>query len=120
MVPISVQPSDDMIVVKLTGPSRVFGLKGRLDIPRRHVISAEVMPRKAVPSTSGTWLRAPGTYVPGLIRYGSYGREPHREFWAVYRQRDVLVVGIRDWAYSRLVLATRDPRADAASFAPIA
>lgn len=111
------QHSDDTIVLKLTGPSRVFGLKGRLDIPREHVISVEVMPRKAVPPTPGTWLRAPGTHIPGLVRYGSYGREPHREFWAVYRQREVLVVAIRDWAYSRLVLATRDPLADAALFA---
>ena len=68
-----------------------------------------------VPPTPGTWLRAPGTHIPGLVRYGSYGREPNREFWAVYRQREVLVVTVGDWAYSRLVLATKDPHADAAT-----
>lgn len=116
-MPITVKSSGDTVVVKLTGPSRIFGLKGRLEIPKGHVTSAQVVPRKAVPPTPGTWLRAPGTHIPGLIRYGSYGREPNREFWAVYRQREVLVIGIRDWAYSRLVLATRDPQAGATSLA---
>lgn len=112
-MPIDVQPTADLIVVTLTGPSRIFGLKGRLDIPRSHVTSVEVMARRDVPPTPGTWLRAPGTHIPGLVRYGSYGREPNREFWAVYRQQEVLVVGITDWAYRRVVLATRDPHADA-------
>ncbi len=110
---IRVQLSGDLIVVKLWGLGRLFALKGRLDVPKSHVTSIDVMPRKAVPPTPGTWLRAPGTHLPGLIRYGSYGREPNREFWAVYRQREVIVIGITDWAYSRLILATRDPHADA-------
>ena len=110
---IRLQPEGDVVVVSLTGLNRIFAIKGRLDITKSHITSVEVMPRKAVPPTPGTWLRAPGTFVPGLIRHGSYGREPNREFWAVYRQRDVLVISVTDWAYSRLVLATRDPRADA-------
>jgi hypothetical protein len=114
-MPINIETVDDLIVVKLSGPSRVFGLKGRLDVPKSHITSVEVMARRDVPPTPGTWLRAPGTFVPGLVHYGSYGREPNREFWAVYRQPEVLVLTVRDWAYSRLVLATKDPRSDAAT-----
>ena len=110
---IRLQLKDEFIVVRLSGLSRLFGLKGRLDIPKSHVTSVDVTPRKAVPHTPGTWLRVPGTHIPGLIRYGSYGREPNREFWAVYREREVLVVNITDWTYSRLILATRDLHADA-------
>ena len=109
---IRLQLKGDLIVVRLSGLGRLLAVKGRLDIPRSHVTSAEVMPRPAVPPTPGTWLRAPGTHIPGLIRYGSYGKKPNREFWAVYRQREVLVISITDWAYSRLILATRDPHAD--------
>ncbi len=113
-MPITIHKTGDLIVVKLTGLSRIFGLKGRLDIPTSHVTSVEVRPRTEVPPTPGTWLRAPGTHIPGLVRYGSYGRVPNREFWAVYRQQEVLVVGVTDWAYRRVVIATRDPHADAA------
>jgi hypothetical protein len=110
---IRLQLERDLVVVSLSGLARVLAVKGRLDIPRSRITSVEVMPRKDVPSTRGTWLRAPGTYLPGLIRYGSYGREPNREFWAVRRQREVLVIGVSDWAYTRLILGTRDPHADA-------
>ena len=110
--------SGDLVVVSLSGLDRLFAIKGRLDIPKSHITGVEVMPRKAVPATPGTWLRAPGTYVPGLIRYGSYGREPNREFWAVYRQAEVIVIQITDLAYSRLILATRDPHADASLLKP--
>lgn len=113
-MPIGLQLKSDLLTVTLSGPSALFALKGRLDVPLEHVTAVEVMLRGAVPSTPGTWLRAPGAHIPGLIRYGSYGRKPKREFWAVYRQREVLVIEVAEWAYSRLVLATRDPHADAA------
>jgi len=74
-----------------------------------------VLDRNAVRRTEGTWLRAPGAYVPGLIRYGSYGREPVREFWMVRRQRRVVVINVRDWAYHRLILGVSDPEAFAAA-----
>lgn len=87
----------------------LFGLKRRLDIPRSQITSIEVMDRSEVPRTEGSWLRAPGTHIPGVIRYGSYGREPLREFWLVLRQRRVVVMNIEDWAYHRVVLGSTEP-----------
>jgi hypothetical protein len=114
---IRVSCSSDAVVVSLTGLDRLFALKTRLDIPESRIASVEVMSRTSVPPTPGTWLRHPGTHIPGLIRHGSYGTEPNREFWAVYRQTDVLVVTVEGWSYRRIVLGTRDPHADEASIA---
>lgn len=113
---VEVERTSDTIVVRLGLIDSIFALKGRLDIPASHVTSVQVMERAAVPLTEGTWLRAPGTYVPGLIRYGSYGREPKREFWLVSRHRRVVVIEVRDWAYHRLVLGVPDPNTFAATF----
>jgi hypothetical protein len=98
----------DYLTVRLTGFDGLFALKSRLEVPLSHINSVDVLMRSRVPPTPGTWLRAPGTHVPGLIRYGSYGREPFREFWAVYRQRFVLVIRVDDWDYHRLVLGVKD------------
>jgi hypothetical protein len=98
----------DRLTVRLTGVNQVFALKGRLEVPLSRINSVDVLARAHVPPTPGTWLRAPGTHVPGLIRYGSYGREPQREFWAVYRQRYVLAIGVDGWDYHRLVLGVKD------------
>jgi hypothetical protein len=112
---VRVTRSNDIVTLKLGPVDSVFALKGRLDIPRSHISSVEVIDRSEVPSTEGAWLRAPGTHVPGLIRYGSYGREPLREFWLVRRQARVVVVHVRDWAYHRLVLGVPDPEGLAAA-----
>ncbi len=98
----------DHLTIDLTGPDRIFALKNHMEIPLSKISSVEVLERKQVPPTPGSWLRAPGTFVPGLVRHGSYGRTPRREFWAVYRQRLALVITIEDWSYCRIVLGIKD------------
>ena len=106
---LNISRAGDSIVMRLDPLDALFAIKRRLDIPRSQVESVEVVERSAVPHTRGTWVRAPGTHVPGFARYGSYGFEPNREFWMVRRQAEVVVVEVRDWAYRRLVLGVRDP-----------
>jgi hypothetical protein len=115
---VKTERTSDTVVVKLGPIDSLFAIKGRLDIPTSHITSVLVMNRSEVPSTPGAWLRAPGTYLPGLVRYGSYGREPTREFWLVRRHKRVVVIDVRDWAYHRLVLGVADPDAFAASIRP--
>lgn len=110
---IDIEARSDVAVVSLTGKDRVFALKGRLNIPADKIRSVEVLPRREVPPGTGTLLRLPGTHVPGLIRHGSYGRGPNREFWAVYRQDEVLVISVDDWDYCRVVLGRDNPAMDA-------
>ena len=106
---VHIEHAGESVVLRMGPVGSVLAVKGRLDIPASHITSVQVMNRAEVPSTPGTWLRAPGTFVPGLVRYGSYGREPHREFWLVFRQKRVVVVDVRDWAYHRLVIGTGHP-----------
>ena len=114
-IELTVEPQT--VQVRVGGVSGLLSLKRRLDIPTHLITDAEAMDRKAVPPGEGTWLRAPGTYVPGLVRHGSYGRPPHREFWVVFRQKRVLVIGVRDWDYARVVLAIADPETHASAIA---
>lgn len=99
-------------VVLLTGLDRLLALRTRVRFDAQHIVAATVMALRSVPRTPGTWLRLPGTYIPGLVRYGSYGRGKRREFWAAFRQRQVLVIDLRGSEYARLVLATHRPDSD--------
>ncbi len=98
----------DHLTINIVGFDRLFSLRHHLEVPLEKIGLVEVLDRKQIPPTPGTWLRAPGTHLPGLIRHGSYGRSPHREFWAIYRQRLALVIHVEDWDYSRLVLGIKD------------
>jgi hypothetical protein len=106
---ISVRTAAGMLEIELTGAHQTLALKRRIAIPLAQVTGAAVMDRSEVPHEEGTWLRMPGTHVPGLARLGSYGTAPSREFWAVFRQPDVLVIDLEDAEYLRLVLGVADP-----------
>lgn len=95
----------------------MLAIKRHLQIFTHLITGVEAVDRKALPSGEGTWLRAPGTHIPGLVQYGSYGRPPHREFWAVFRPKRVLVITVRDWDYARVILGIRDPETHAAAIA---
>lgn len=112
---IDISVEAQTLQVRLGPIGRLLAVKRRLEIPNHLVVDAEAMARTAVPSGDGTWLRAPGTHIPGLIRYGSYGRAPRREFWVVMRQQRVLVITVRDWDYARVILGIRDPDSHAAA-----
>ena len=112
-IEITTEPQN--LAVRLGGIEGLLALKRRLDIPTHLVTRAEAIDRKDIPRGEGTWLRAPGTYVPGLVRHGSYGHAPHREFWAVFRPKRVLVLSIRDWEYTRVVLGIADPEVQASA-----
>jgi hypothetical protein len=117
---IEITTEPQSLQVRLGGIEGVLALKRRLDIPTHLVTGAEAIDRKDIPRGEGTWLRAPGTYVPGLVRHGSYGRPPHREFWAVFRPRRVLVISVRDWEYTRVVLGIGDPEVHASAISAAA
>lgn len=110
-----VQISDDgrSIVFRLAPLEIPLSFKSRLEVPVDLIRSAEAVPRADVPF--GPLLRAPGMYIPGLARFGSYGRRPNRHFWAVSRQDPVLVVDIDDWDYARIVAGVADAARTAGS-----
>lgn len=112
---IGVEVSSVAVQVRLSPIGGVLAVKRRMEIPLDLVTGAAAMERRTVPPGNGTWLRAPGTHIPGLIRYGSYGRVPQREFWAVIRQRRVLVITVDDWDYCRVILGVRSPDSHAAA-----
>jgi hypothetical protein len=106
---ISVTIDDGEVRIRLGGLDGLLAMKREVAVPLNRIVSASVMPRHSVPAGEGTWLRAPGTHLPGLVRHGSYGREPHRELWAVFRPDDVLVIEADGWDYARIVLGAADP-----------
>jgi hypothetical protein len=95
----------------------IYCLKRRLDLPIPQIQGIAVSRGALVPRTG---LRLPGTSVPGVIRAGSYGTGPTRDFWNVRRGDKVLVIQLRPGAsYRRVILEVEDPEAEAARLTPV-
>jgi hypothetical protein len=94
---------DQNLVLDFSGWEKflTFNFKGHFEIPLAHVTGIGF----TAPKTSWREARAPGSYVPGLIKAGTFYTPRGKEFWYVTRQRPVtVVVDLQQEKYDRLII----------------
>lgn len=60
------------------------------------------------PSSDWRELRIPGTYLPGVIKAGTYYTPQGRDFWYVVGDRNYLTLMLQNYDYQRLILTFED------------
>jgi hypothetical protein len=95
----------DVIRITLHGWERVWALKGGVTIPLAHVRSVAIAPRDLRPKG----LRAPGSYLPGVITAGTWRWRGVKEFWSVRHKSKALALELSDDNYTRVVVEVDDP-----------
>lgn len=103
---VDVRIEGDTVVFDVRGLHKLWAFKGRLDIPREHVLNARHDPA-AVKGWKG-W-RAPGTSVPGLITAGTFHLDGDRIFWDVSNPENAVVVDVSSHDYRQLIIEVEDP-----------
>jgi len=63
------------------------------------------------PQSNWAEIRAPGTFLPGVIKAGTYYTGRGKEFWYVTKEKDYLTLELQHEPYQRIVL-TIDQSAD--------
>jgi hypothetical protein len=101
--------------VAFAGLDALWTLKRHVALPLSAVASARVLPL-AEALAEKPLIRAPGTYLPGVIVAGTYrhlrgGRRP--QLWCAHSDGDVLVLDLGDAPWERIVLSVSDPEAAA-------
>src|SRR3954470_3470402 len=87
---------DDAVDVDFTGWSRVWALKGHVEVAMADIVDARVAPRAELVESIG-W-RLGGTSVPGRViagRFSTKGRDGVRQLWDTYSDPDLLVIETR-------------------------
>jgi hypothetical protein len=56
------------------------------------------------PQSDWAEIRAPGTFLPGVIKAGTYYSKRGKEFWYVTRDKDYLTLELKDEPYKRIIL----------------
>jgi hypothetical protein len=77
-----------------------FTLNKTFDIPLSHIQRATT----EEPQSSWMELRAPGTFLPGIIKAGTYYTRQGKEFWYVTKDTDYLVLELKDESFKRIIL----------------
>lgn len=78
-----------------------FTLHNPIQIPLDHIVRATT----EEPQSNWTDIRAPGTYLPGVMKAGTYYTKQGREFWYVTQDKQYLVLELRDEPYQKIVLS---------------
>jgi hypothetical protein len=97
----------DRLTLTLEGAERLWSFKlGPISVPREHVVRAEA----ALPPTTWKELRAPGAFLPGVIKAGTYYTGRGKEFWYAVRSREdsPLTIELQEESYRRLALTIDD------------
>jgi hypothetical protein len=99
----------------LHGLHRFWALRGSVRVPLDRIRDVRFDPAevKAL-RTEGGWLRVPGTYLPGLLKAGTYQRPGRLEFWDVRRPDHAIIVDLEGAEFDRLVVEVADPNVEVA------
>lgn len=69
-------------------------------IPLAHITQVKT----AEPESNWKEIRAPGSFIPGLIKAGTYYTDRGKEFWYVNRDKDYLTIELQNESYQRIIL----------------
>ena len=106
---LDVYVHDDRVTIDVGGADQVWCLKRHIELPIAHITSARVADVGEV--KDGLGFRVGGGYWPGRMATGHFtvpGRKGARQFWCVYRDREVLVIDTDLDSPSRVVLQHPD------------
>jgi hypothetical protein len=108
-MPIEIFVHDDAVEVTLRGMDVVWCMARRIHIPIEAITTAQVLDVADVRPDLG-W-RVGGAYFPGLVTAGWFSvktKPGYRHFWAMYRQREALVIDTVLKRPARLVIQHDD------------
>lgn len=93
---------DEKLQIKFTWKEQLLAvrLQKLWEIPLTHIQQITT----AEPQSNWKELRAPGSFVPGLIKAGTYYTNKGKEFWYVNRDRNYLTIELQDESYKRIIL----------------
>lgn len=95
--------------IKLTTLEKIFSLHGDFTIPKNKIKSI----KKGHPKQTIFELKIPGTYLPLVIKAGTFVNKRGREFWLVNRNSpNIYTIELKDSYYKRLVLGLKNGAPD--------
>ncbi|WP_243655110.1 hypothetical protein [Nocardia alba] len=101
---VEVEINDDTVTVNVLGGHRLLALRQQVVIDRAaitEIVTAEVDLRPP-------WVRAPGTFIPGVIAAGVYRGKGRKEFWDTTFGGSAVRIDLDGPDFTRLVVDVDD------------
>lgn len=102
----NVSVEDGRIKVKLSFLKKLGALSGDLSVPLELVETVTVEPNL---TWNNSGLRMGGTGIPGVIALGRFWKPGLSSFVDWKSGEQVVIINLKNYSYSRLVLGTKNP-----------
>ncbi|GKS67560.1 hypothetical protein YTPLAS73_11070 [Nitrosarchaeum sp.] len=89
------------LYIKFTVLEKILGIHGSFRIPLQKI--SEI--HSNIPKQSWKEIRCPGTFLPGMIKAGTYLTDRGKEFWYVTRKNHHIVIELKQGFYNRIILS---------------
>jgi hypothetical protein len=89
------------LYIKLSTVEKILSVHGSFIIPLGEISETHTR----TPPCSLKQLRIPGTFIPGLIKAGTYFSKRGWEFWYVTRKKKFFTIELKKGFYKRLILS---------------
>lgn len=93
------------VTVQVTGAHRVLALRERVTFDLSQVKAVH----KAEVDLRPPWVRAPGTFFPGVIAAGTFRGKGRKEFWDTLFDGQGVRIELTGADFTRLVVDVADP-----------
>ena len=90
----------DSLKINFSTTKKILSMKGSFKIPLNHIQSITT----ELPKPTWKEIKAPGTFVPGLIKAGTYYTDTGKQFWYVTKGKGILNLELKNESYKRIVL----------------
>jgi hypothetical protein len=103
-----VEIAEGWLRVEILGWHKLWAFKSRLDFPLEHLVEARCW-SEGSDQYGARGIRAPGTYLPGVIVAGTYHKGGKHIFYDVHDFNRAIVLEFRDEWYARAIVEVPDP-----------
>lgn len=103
---VKVTATDEHFIFNVQGMHKLWSFKDTIKVPKEHIVKAH-NDRRAIPLWKG--LRMPGTFVPFVITAGTYYKRGTKNFWDIVKERNAIVVELKDEKYRNLFIEVENP-----------
>lgn len=94
----------NFLKIELEWWEKILAFHGSFEIPLSHIVSVGT----ALPPTTWKEFKCPGSYMPGIIKSGTYYTGRGKEFWCVTRGKSVLQIELNGEGFARMILEVAD------------
>ena len=101
---MEISSDQNNLYINFTTIEKILGVHWSFKIPLADI--SEI--HQNIPRQTWKELRLPGTFIPGVIKAGTYLTERGREFWYVTRKRHHITIELRRGFYKRMMLSVDD------------